>query len=187
MTDPELAAIEAAIAEAAGPIVCDHYEDDVCARYARTGTCAHAELTRAARYAVVGQHAPALLAEVRRLRARVAEVEGLLDEARADVVLAAGELLVPIPPPGTDAARLLLANVAMRRQRDVARREAAEAHARGAEGERARIVSLLRHTACDVPALLAHDCIGYSEGQECCATALAGIIENTPAKGKEST
>lgn len=52
---------------------------------------------------------------------RLEAVERELAEAREDVVKAAGELLVPIPEPGTDAARLLIANVLLRRERDEAR------------------------------------------------------------------
>ena len=56
-----------------------------------------------------GEPVDALL--TRTLSARVAELE-------ADVKAAAGELLVEIPEPGSVVARLLLANTAMRRQRD---------------------------------------------------------------------
>lgn len=43
------------------------------------------------------------------------------DEARADVIAAAGDLLVPIPEPGSVVARLLSANAILRRERDEAR------------------------------------------------------------------
>ena len=49
----------------------------------------------------------------------LAEVEN----HRNDLRLAAGECLVPIPEPGTMAAKMLRANVLMRRQRDLAREE----------------------------------------------------------------
>lgn len=49
------------------------------------------------------------------------------DAARADVIAAAGELLVPIPEPGSVLARLLSANAIMRRERDEARARAREA------------------------------------------------------------
>lgn len=45
-----------------------------------------------------------------RLAAKVRELQG-------DVTAAAGELRVPIPEPGTDMARLLIANVLLRRER----------------------------------------------------------------------
>jgi hypothetical protein len=41
----------------------------------------------------------------------------------ADIAAAAGELLVPIPTPGSDAARLLRANIILRQERDEARAE----------------------------------------------------------------
>lgn len=41
-----------------------------------------------------------------------------LAEARKDVVLAAGELLIPIPQPGTDMSRMLVANRILQRQLD---------------------------------------------------------------------
>lgn len=49
-----------------------------------------------------------------------------LKAAREDVVAAAGELRMPIPAPGTDAARLLVANRVMARERDEARTSLAE-------------------------------------------------------------
>ncbi len=57
---------------------------------------------------------------------------------RADLAAAAGELLVPIPPPGTDAARLLTANVLMRRERDAAREKARRLTEALAEARRLR-------------------------------------------------
>lgn len=39
-----------------------------------------------------------------------------LAKARADVVAASGELLLPIPEPGTDAARVLIANRVLRNE-----------------------------------------------------------------------
>jgi hypothetical protein len=62
-------------------------------------------------------------------RERAERAEAELAAARADVVAAAGELLVPLPQPGTDGSRIMLANVAMRRERDIARKELAEARA----------------------------------------------------------
>lgn len=49
------------------------------------------------------------------------------DEARNDVFLASGELLVPMPEPGTDMARVMVANAVMRGERDKALRELQEA------------------------------------------------------------
>ena len=49
---------------------------------------------------------------------QVADLERERDEARIDVELAAGELMIPLPPPGTDIARLLAANSITRRERD---------------------------------------------------------------------
>lgn len=53
---------------------------------------------------------PAIVARVENMRAE-------RDTLRADLAAAAGELMVPIPEPGTDASRMLLANVLMRRER----------------------------------------------------------------------
>jgi hypothetical protein len=50
-----------------------------------------------------------------------------LAEARRDVELAAGELVVAMPKPGTDMARVMIANAMMRRERDALRAELAEA------------------------------------------------------------
>ncbi len=49
-----------------------------------------------------------------------------LHEVTEDIALAAGELLIPVPVPGTDMSRVLIANVLMRRERDKAREELAE-------------------------------------------------------------
>ena len=54
---------------------------------------------------------------------RIAALESQLAEARADVVAAAGELMVPIPEPGTDMSKVMIANALMRRERDKARAE----------------------------------------------------------------
>jgi hypothetical protein len=55
------------------------------------------------------------------------EVANLLDRLRGDARTlredlehAAGECLVPVPEPGSDMSRVLLANVLMRRERDAA-------------------------------------------------------------------
>ena len=56
-----------------------------------------------------------------RIRAEKAERER--DEARNDVVLAAGELRVTMPEPGTVMARIMVANSIMRRERDEAREQ----------------------------------------------------------------
>jgi len=53
------------------------------------------------------------------LRARVEVLEG-------DVVAAAGELLVPMPSPGTEMARVLRANVLLRHERDQLQRRVAD-------------------------------------------------------------
>lgn len=53
----------------------------------------------------------------------MAELERQLAEAREDVVMASGELMIPMPKPGSDIARLLAANSIMRRQRDEAREQ----------------------------------------------------------------
>lgn len=60
------------------------------------------------------------------LHHQVKRAERERDALRADLASAAGELKVPIPEPGTDASRMLLANVLMRRERDAARRDAEE-------------------------------------------------------------
>ena len=54
----------------------------------------------------------------KQLLAKDAEIARL----KADVAYAAGECLVPIPEPGTDMARLLLANIALKRELEIARR-----------------------------------------------------------------
>ncbi len=59
-----------------------------------------------------------------------------LAEARRDVEQAAGELVVAMPEPGTDMARVMHANAMMRRERDALRAELAEAR-RDAEAARA--------------------------------------------------
>jgi hypothetical protein len=51
------------------------------------------------------------------LRAEVARLKAELASVRSDMEAAAGELLVPIPAPGTDVAKLLHANVMMRKYR----------------------------------------------------------------------
>jgi hypothetical protein len=53
----------------------------------------------------------------------VDKLEAELGEARRDVELAAGELLVAMPEPGTDMARVMIANSIMRRERDALRAE----------------------------------------------------------------
>jgi hypothetical protein len=58
--------------------------------------------------------------------ARVEALTAERDAARADVVAAAGELRVPMPRSGTEAARLLAANLIMRGERDAARTRLAE-------------------------------------------------------------
>lgn len=50
-------------------------------------------------------------------------LERELSEAREDVVMASGELMIPMPKSGSDIARLLAANSIMRRQRDEAREQ----------------------------------------------------------------
>jgi hypothetical protein len=65
------------------------------------------------------------------LRDEVARLTAERDEARADAIAAAGELLIPIPPPGTDLARTLSANILLRRERD-------EAHSALTRSEEAR-------------------------------------------------
>jgi len=51
----------------------------------------------------------------------VRQLDEKLREARADVVAAAGELLLPVPEPGTNMAKALAAITIMRRERDTAR------------------------------------------------------------------
>jgi len=58
-------------------------------------------------------------------KARADALQAERDKLRADIVAAAGELLVDIPEPGTPMARVMLANAAMRRERDEARAELA--------------------------------------------------------------
>lgn len=68
---------------------------------------------------IVREHAEAQAQIVRERDAALARVASL----DADLRLAAGELRVPMTEPGTDMARLLAANVMMRRERDEARDE----------------------------------------------------------------
>ena len=63
----------------------------------------------------VMQHYHDECAEAHRVRATIERHE-------ADIAAAAGELLVPIPVPGTVTARLLRANILLRRERDDAAR-----------------------------------------------------------------
>lgn len=66
-------------------------------------------------------------------REATATIDGFIAEleaAREDVRLAAGELRVPVPEPGTDASRMMLANVMMRKERDAALSRAAAAEER---------------------------------------------------------
>lgn len=51
------------------------------------------------------------------------ELECEVIELKNDIELAAGELRVPIPEPGTDMARVMIANRIMRNERDKARNE----------------------------------------------------------------
>lgn len=120
----------------------------------------------------------ALVAHDAALRARLAGAEaslhnvrlerghlaGELEAARKDVEDAAGELLVSIPPPGTEGAKLLLANVAMRRERDKAREEK---HTLRAEVERLRglLAECNAVCLCGCPAE-AHE--SYGEDGEAC-------------------
>lgn len=59
--------------------------------------------------------------------AQLAALQGQLDEARSDVVEAAGALLVDMPDPGTDMSRVMLANAMMRRERDTLQAQLVEA------------------------------------------------------------
>ena len=49
--------------------------------------------------------------------------EAEIQAMRADIEAASGELRVPMPEPGTDMARVMVANAIMRDQRDEAKRE----------------------------------------------------------------
>jgi hypothetical protein len=60
----------------------------------------------------------ARLKAINRLEGRVSELESENATWRKDVEDAAGELLISIPQPGTEAAKMLLANRAMQRERD---------------------------------------------------------------------
>jgi len=55
---------------------------------------------------------------VKSMRAWLPEALAELDELRADLKDAAGELLVPIPDPGTYMAKLMLANRLLKNERD---------------------------------------------------------------------
>jgi hypothetical protein len=56
-------------------------------------------------------------AVIQGLQAEVKVLKAELSTIKSDMEAAAGELMVPIPAPGTDAARLLHANVMMRKYR----------------------------------------------------------------------
>lgn len=58
----------------------------------------------------------ALVAELRDAYAALNSASDRLAAHEADLAAAAGELLVPVPTPGTDAAKLLTANVLLRRE-----------------------------------------------------------------------
>jgi hypothetical protein len=61
-----------------------------------------------------------------------------LAEARRDIEMAAGELMVAMPEPGTDMARVMHANAMMRRERDRLRAALKEIEQRtGPEGDMA--------------------------------------------------
>ena len=68
--------------------------------------------------------------EIEHLQARLTAETERADTLAADVKAAAGELLVDIPEPGTDESRMLLANVAMRRQLSAAESRATTADKR---------------------------------------------------------
>ena len=69
---------------------------------------------------------PAPCASCDALRAEVAALRAAIAQYEADARDAAGELLVPIPTPGTDAAKVMVASRIMRGQRDEARAELAD-------------------------------------------------------------
>ena len=103
------------------------------------------------------------LDELTALRARVAELEG-------DLELAAGELLVDIPAPGTDMARMLAANSIMRREIAGDNEEIATLRARVAElsdaelmllEEVARLRGLLGESLSCVNCKLNENCPGF--------------------------
>ena len=58
----------------------------------------------------------ALVAELRDAYAALNSATDRIAAHEADLAAAAGELLMPVPTPGTDAATLLIANVLMRRE-----------------------------------------------------------------------
>lgn len=58
----------------------------------------------------------ALVAELRDAYAAINSATDRFAAHEADLAAAAGELLVPVPTPGTDAAKLLTANVLLRRE-----------------------------------------------------------------------
>ncbi len=90
-------------------------------------------------------------------RARAERAEAERDALRADMEAAAGELPVAMPEPGTDAARLLSANVLLRGERNALRasvREATEIAARNA-GDCAHLRRSALELAADRDELLA--------------------------------
>jgi hypothetical protein len=90
-------------------------------------------------------------AEVADLRARLARAEEELARHRADTEAAAGELLVPMPESGTDAARMLIANRLLKRRAERAESAGAAREAQLCEALR-RLLSFTnrdQHAFCD--------------------------------------
>ena len=101
--------------------VMQRYHDE-CAEAHRLRATIERHEARAAQHA---EERAALHAEMARVTGERDAVRGELAEARAqiaahetDLADAAGKLLVPIPMPGTETAKLLRANVLLRRERD---------------------------------------------------------------------
>jgi len=94
---------------------------DQLAAATRDATETEAELRITQNFA--GRHMGVVVAERDEARAERDAALATVRTLNADIAAAAGELLVPIPTPGSDAARLLRANIILRQERDEARAE----------------------------------------------------------------
>lgn len=120
------------------------------------------------------------------------EARAELDRHRQDIADAAGELLVAIPEPGTEKAKLLRANVLMRRERDEARATAARLRREGAEAMRAQCIGTCERIASHAAAASPHirdessgaRFAGMHHGADLCASAIRALPLDASARGE---
>lgn len=62
------------------------------------------------------------------METEIEQIRRELAEARQDVVKASGELLIDVPTPGTDLARVMIASTHIRKERDSLRQQLEEAN-----------------------------------------------------------